>query len=229
MSDYNWIGKNRCPDLHLASKNLSRRVCRRFLIDSCTEVTVFGLCWRLSVNNLLLYNYYWRKLIWNNEQRVSIPSSFIDSDQESTFESINLRPNVEYVFNRKITIKLKKMYIWASGHYSLRYVFRNDGGLKKRHNFWLARNERKRKKWEKSACKARNWEIWKPCLDFCLRKICSQSKEEIWRPCLYFFWWWNNIQIKAMEKVADFFFITPDHAALKEKHKTQWSVRLHIS
>lgn len=187
MSDYNWIGKNRCPDLHLASKNLSRRVCRRFLIDSCTEVTVFGLCWRLSVNNLLLYNYYWRKLIWNNEQRVSIPSSFIDSDQESTFESINLRPNVEYVFNRKITIKLKKMYIWASGHYSLRYVFRNDGGLKKRHNFWLARNERKRKKWEKSASKARNWEIWKPCLDFCLRKICSQSKEEIWRPCLHFF------------------------------------------
>ena len=176
MRDYNWIGKNRCPDLHLASKNLSERVCRRFLIDSCTEVTVFGLCWRPSVNNLLLYSYYWRKLIWNNEQRVSIPSSFIDSDQESTFESINLRPNVEYLLNRKITIKFKKMYIWASEYYSLRYVFRNDGGLEKRRNFWLARNERKRKNeknllpkqgtekyenhawifaWEKSAPKAR--------------------------------------------------------------------------
>lgn len=90
--------------------------------------------------------------------------------------NINLRPIVEYFLNRKITIKFKKMYIWASEYYRLRYVFRNDGGLENRHNFWLARNERKRKNeknllpkqgtekyenhawifaWEKSAPKAR--------------------------------------------------------------------------
>ena len=123
-------------------------------------------------------------LIWNNEQRVSIPSSFIDSDQESTFESINLRPNAEYFLNRKITIKFKKMYIWASEYYSLRYVFRNDGGLEKRHNVWLARNERKRKN-EKNL-------------------LPKQGRNMKTMPV--FFWSWNNIQIKAMEKIADFFY-----------------------
>lgn len=65
-------------------------------------------------------------------ERVSILRSFINSDQESTFESKNLRPNVEIFFNRKIKKNQKKMYIWASEHYSLRYIFRNDGGLEKR-------------------------------------------------------------------------------------------------
>ena len=147
-------------------------------------------------------------LIWNNEQRVSIPSSFIDSDQESTFESINLRPNVEYFLNRKITIKFKKMYIWASEYYSLRYVFRDDGGLKKRHNIWLAscQKRKKEKKMIKICSQSKELRNMKTMPGFFLEKNLLPKQGRNMKTMPVFFWWWNNIQIKAMEKVADFFY-----------------------
>lgn len=118
--------------------------------------------------------------------------------------NINLRPIVEYFLNRKITIKFKKMYIWASEYYRLRYVFRNDGGLENRHNFWLARNERKRKN-EKNLLPKQGTEKYENHAWIFPWKNLLPKQGRNMKTMPVFFWWWNNIQIKAMEKVADFF------------------------